>query len=72
VAGVCEHDHEPSAFVKCGEFVESVKNVFHGAVLPAVETEAQDIRVSELDVSYQNLMFVTDLPESRLPLHFRN
>jgi hypothetical protein len=59
VAGICEHDHEPSAFIKCGEFVDSVKNVFHDAVLPAVETEAQDI--SELAVSSQNFMFVTDL-----------
>jgi len=59
VAGVCEYDHEPSACIKCGEFVDSVKKVFHGAVLPAVETEAQDI--SGLAVSSQNLMFVTDL-----------
>jgi len=70
VAGICEHDHEPSAFVKCREFVDSVKNVFHGAVFPTVETEAQDI--SGLAVSSQNLMFVTDLSLSRLPLHFRN
>ena len=42
------------------EFVDSVKNVFHGAVLPTVETEAQDI--SGLAVSSQNLMFVNDLP----------
>jgi hypothetical protein len=59
VAFICEHDHEPSAFIKCGEFVDSVKNVFHGAVLPAVENEAQDI--SGHAVSSQNLMFVTDL-----------
>jgi hypothetical protein len=59
VAGLCEHDHEPSAFIKCGEFVDSVKNEFHGAVLAAVETEAQN--VSGLAVSSQNLMFVTDL-----------
>jgi len=59
VAGICEHDHEPSAFVKYREFVDSVKKVFHGAVLPAVETEAQDI--SGLAVSSQNLMLVTDL-----------
>jgi hypothetical protein len=51
VAGICEHDREPSAFIKCEEFVDSVKNVFHGAVLPAVATEAQD--VSGLAVSSQ-------------------
>jgi hypothetical protein len=56
VAGIY---HEPSAFIRCGEFVDSVKNVFHIAVLTAVATEAQDI--SGLAVSSQNSMFVTNL-----------
>jgi hypothetical protein len=55
VAGICEHDHDPSALIKHGK----VENVFHGAILSTVETEAQDI--SGLAVSSQNLMFVTDL-----------
>jgi hypothetical protein len=56
VAGICELDLELSTLIKCGEFVDPVKNVLHSAVLPAVATEARDI--SGLAVSSQNLMFV--------------